>query len=184
MEALSAYAHPIAGKGHLMLVDSDFERRTLAQVRSLQTWLAAKKGIPLTIEKPLFDITPSEDADPDGVARPPCIPDFVVRAEGVAQVGCPRVIVETMGFADEGYRRTKVRTHAAMCAALGGTPVVQHDFHEPFDRSQNWRDTRFWRELRWAITGAETAGQDVARMLVSARSSPIPDVSAAIPRPT
>ncbi len=37
-----------------MLVDNDFERRTLAQVRSLQTWLAAKKGIRLTIEKPLF----------------------------------------------------------------------------------------------------------------------------------
>ena len=184
VEALSAYAHPIAGEGHLMLVDSDFERRTLAQVRSLQTWLAAKKGIRLTIEKPLFDITPSEDGDPDGVARPPCIPDFVVRAEGVTQVGCPRVIVETMGFADEGYRRTKVRTHAAMSAALGGAPVVQHDFHAPSDRSQNWRDTRFWRELRLAITGAEIAGQEVARPSALARSSPTRDVPAGIPPAT
>jgi hypothetical protein len=66
-----------------------------------------------------------------------------------------------MGFVDEGYRTTKIRMHVAMRAALGGAPVVHHDFHEPADRSQTWRDTRFRHELRRTITGRERAGQDV-----------------------
>jgi hypothetical protein len=67
--------HPPTGAG----IVAHFERRTLAQVRSLQAWLAAKKGIRLTIEKPLFDMGLAAQCDRDGPVRPCCIPDFVVR---------------------------------------------------------------------------------------------------------
>ena len=147
VKALSAYAHPIAADAHLMLVDSDMERRTLGQLRSLQSWLARKKNTPVSIEKPLFDIGP--DTGPEVQPRPPCIPDFVVRS------GAATAIVETMGFADAGYRNRKVRVHAALTAALAEAPVVLHDFHEPPGRAQDWRDSRFWRELRGTLTGPE-----------------------------
>src|SRR5208283_2421267 len=33
---LSAYVHPCASRGHMLLIDSDYERQTLAQLRSVQ----------------------------------------------------------------------------------------------------------------------------------------------------
>ena len=39
-----------------MLVDSDYERRTLRQLRHQQAWLNAKRGVALAIEKPVFDL--------------------------------------------------------------------------------------------------------------------------------
>ena len=71
--------------------------------------------------------------------------------------GRTTVIVETMGYADASYRGRKERVHTAMSAALGGAPVVQHDFHLPPGWDQDRRDARFWREVRWAVTGPEAA---------------------------
>ena len=136
-----------------MLVDSDLERRTLEQILSVRAWLRVRKAIRLSIEKPLFDLAamPGPGEDP----APPCIPDFMVRAEGIGPLGRSLVIVETMGFEDEAYRERKHRGHAAMQAVCGGAPLVEHDFHMPADRPQEWRDQRFWRDLRWAVTGPE-----------------------------
>lgn len=147
---VSAYAHPCASLGHLLLLDSDAERQTLEQLRSTQRWLARQDGIEASIEKPLSDIGPPPG--PDVPPRPPCIPDFVVRGGGRTAV------VETMGYADEGYRSRKVRVHAAMSAALDGAPVVEHDFHRPPGWPQDWRDGRLRREVRRAVAGAG-AGQ-------------------------
>ena len=63
VQVLSAYAHPCAAAAHLMLVDSDLERRTLAQLRSVQTWLAKRKSVAVTIEKPMFDVGAGEEAE-------------------------------------------------------------------------------------------------------------------------
>jgi hypothetical protein len=154
VEALTAYVHPCAGGAHLMLVDSNLERLTLAQLRSVQTWLAARRGVRVWIDKPLFDLGP-EAAGADA-ARAPVIPDFVLRVENAPTRGAAVVAVETMGYADADYRSTKARVHPAMTAALLGAPMLLHDFHEPAGKSQAWRDARFWRELRWTITGPET----------------------------
>lgn len=54
VEVLSAYAHPCVSATHLMLVDSDMERRTLSQLRSVQAWLASKRNLAVSIEKPMF----------------------------------------------------------------------------------------------------------------------------------
>ena len=42
-----------------------------------------------------------------------------------------------------------------------------HDFHEPPGRAQAWRDSRFWREMRWILTGPETRSE-------AAQASPLP----------
>ena len=158
-EVLSAYAHPCAGDAHLMLVDSDMERRSLAQLRSVQGWLGDRKDLPVLIEKPMHDLL--RDDLPGAPPRPPCIPDFVVRATG-AGGAATAVIVETMGFADEEYRARKRRMHPLMAAAVEADAVIPHDFHEPAGQPQEWRDKRFWREVRWALTGPEAVAPSAA----------------------
>lgn len=152
VEVLSAYVHPCAGDAHLMLVDSDMERRSLAQLRSLQDWLGGKKDVRVSIEKPLYDLL--RDDTPGAPPRPPCIPDFLAR---VVKPGGAVVVAETMGFADAEYRSRKQRMHPLMAAAAGAVDVVPHDFHEPTDQPQSWRDDRFWRRIRWALTGPDAA---------------------------
>jgi hypothetical protein len=45
VQILRVYAHPCVSARNLMLVDSGLERRTLAELLSLQTWLRANKGV-------------------------------------------------------------------------------------------------------------------------------------------
>jgi hypothetical protein len=147
VEVLSAYVHPCASTGHLMLLDSDYERQTLAQLRSVQSWLRRHRGTLVTIEKPLFDLRPPalQDAPP----RPPLLPDFLVRAAGADGKRSPIIVVETMGLAEPSYRKRKERPHVEMAQVCG--PVVMHDFHRPDDTDQTWRDATFWRAVRDAL---------------------------------
>jgi hypothetical protein len=47
-----------------------------------------------------------------------------------------------------------------MSLALGGAPVIMHDFHEPPGRLQKDRDRDFWRAVRWRLAGALPRGQN------------------------
>jgi hypothetical protein len=105
---LRVYAHPCLGARNLMLVDSSLERRTLAELLSLQSWLRANKGVRMEIENPHFDMVDNDDMDPERAPREPCIPDFIVKAAGEAARGATKVLVEAMGFADETYRARSV----------------------------------------------------------------------------
>jgi hypothetical protein len=158
-EVLSSYLHPCVSEEHLMLIDSDLERQTLAQLRSVQAWLGRHNLARVSIEKPLFDIWPKDHRNAHADPRPPCLPDFVVRAIGVDAVARAAVI-ETMGFADAASRERKERRHALTSLALGGAPVIMHDFHEPAGRSQKDRDGDFWRAVRWRLAGALPRGQN------------------------
>ncbi|MEE3504104.1 hypothetical protein [Acidiphilium acidophilum] len=135
---LRVYAHPVLSAGQLLLVDSDYERRTARRLMSVQTWLLKVRNILMTISKPQFDIGPSpacagttsppgaEEADtPPG---PPLIPDFVVKARK-ANGATATVIVETMGYDDHRYVERKERLHPLMRAALGDAPLVMHRCH-------------------------------------------------------
>ena len=147
---LSAYLHPCVSERHLMLVDSDFERQTFAQLRSVQSWLGKQNLARVSIAKPLFDIWPEDQGRAEADPRPPCLPDFVIRAHG-ENGAANAAAIETMGFADADYRARKERSHALMARALDGAPVIMHDFHEPAGQSQMDRDRVFWRAVRWQI---------------------------------
>ena len=112
VEVLSAYVHPCASVGHLMLLDSDHERQTLAQLRSVQSWVRRRHDALVTIEKPLFDLRPPtlQDEPP----RPPLLPDFLVRATSADGKRSPIMVVETMGLAEPDYRERKERLHVEM----------------------------------------------------------------------
>ncbi len=148
VEVLSAYAHPCADDTHLMLVDSDMERRTLHQLRSVQAWLGSKRDVQVAIEKPMFDLGPEGQGGTE--PRAPCIPDFVIRTARSGGLSTT-LVVETMGFADVAYRERKRRMHPLMSAALGGASIVTHDFHEPAGTSQTKRDSQFWQCARRAL---------------------------------
>lgn len=171
VSGLSAYVHPCVSYTDLMLVDSDYERETLKEINSVRT----KSGINFIIEKPVFDIDKSDDddfssnngsdegddskEDPDApVAKPArdvIIPDFIITTPSVKQ----KIIVETMGFASDQYRKRKERTHREMSRILDGAPVIDHDFHYPEGWAQNKRDQKFWSQLRAAILKANGEGE-------------------------
>jgi hypothetical protein len=157
VQILSAYVHPCASNDRLLLVDSDLERQTLAQLQSVQSWLLRKRGFAVTIEKPLEDLGVALG---DGVPpRGPIIPDFIVTGRAPGEVMERGLIIETMGLAGVAYRERKLRMHPFMSRAVEGAPVVEHDFHEPAGKQQRWRDERFWREVRWGLTGTEAVDQ-------------------------
>ena len=153
-EVLSAYLHPCVSEQHLMLVDSDLERQTFAQLRSVQTWLGKRNLARVSIDKPLFDIWPEDHGKAEVAPRPPCLPDFITRASG-ADGTAKAAIIETMGFADPDYRERKKRSHALMSLAVGGAPVIMHDFYEPAGRLPPDRDREFWRAVRWQLSDAQ-----------------------------
>jgi hypothetical protein len=151
---MKAYVHPCASARDLMLVDSNYERRTLAELKRLQQFLAQKLGIRMAIEKPMFDIRNEEDFDDPAIAaREPCISDFLLQTAPAPKGGSAVVVVETMGFASETYRSRKAVTHQLMATTLKA-PLVTHDFHLPSAQNQAERDRRFWLDARWAITGS------------------------------
>jgi len=152
---LRAYLHPCASATWLLPVDSNHERDTLKQLLSLRRWLATKRALEMTIEKPVFDLAPpapppSSGEEPD--PHDPVIPDFIVRGPQDRAV-----VVETMGYDMSAYRGRKVRMHDEMSRLCGGGPVVLHDFCLPPGWSQEDRDRQFWRECRSATIGPGTA---------------------------
>jgi hypothetical protein len=161
VEVLSAYLHPCAAADNLMLVDSDLERATLTEIRCVQAWLERRKGVRVAIEKPLFDIMP--DGATDAAPIPPVVPDFLVGRVEEGPARRPRVVVETMGYGDDAYRARKRGIHLVMQLALGDAPLVLHDFHAPVGVPQVERDRRFWRELRWAVSGPDAVVSPCAR---------------------
>ena len=68
VEVLKAYLHPCALPGHLMPVDSNLERQTLALLLSLQDWLGKRRKVRVMIDKPVFDFGWSSAPEPVAVA--------------------------------------------------------------------------------------------------------------------
>jgi hypothetical protein len=104
--------------------------------------LARKKNIAVAIEKPLSTSARARRSPLRG--RPCCRISWYARKRK-ARRACDRDRRDH-GGRDKAYRARKRRLHPAISAALGGAPVVLHDFHEPPARPQAWRDDRFWPE--------------------------------------
>ena len=101
---LRAYAQPIYNGRLFVPVDSDFERRVLAQILACQRTLHARR-VDLAIGKPLFDtMTPAG----------PCRPDFILEARSRVTGELRTVVLEAMGFDSDGYAAAKAVTHPRM----------------------------------------------------------------------
>lgn len=89
-----AYAHPIAGEDHWMLLDSNLERQTLNTLLSVCAWLDQDKSVLVEIDKPLHDWNGTGER-----------PDFVLSK--TTGTGKHYFVVETMGFEDATYEARK-----------------------------------------------------------------------------
>lgn len=156
VQIVAAYVHPCASMHRIMLVDSDYERQTLSLLVQFQRQMAQKHQAAVIIEKPMESIGRQTDAY--GAPCPPLTPDFIVTAryrDGDER----RVVVETMGYAEEGYRARKERLHPEMQRAAGAAAVLEHDFQLPGHWQQAWRDRRLRRELWQALGPGDQGGQ-------------------------
>ncbi len=93
-----AFAVPVDSTRCLMPIESHYERVVFQQLIKIQHSLQ-RRGITLTIEKPLFDL-PVRDHH--------CRPDFCLRASGKT------IILEVMGSHEADYFARKARTHPLM----------------------------------------------------------------------
>ncbi|UUZ66543.1 hypothetical protein LP417_33875 (plasmid) [Polaromonas sp. P1-6] len=89
------YAQPIACTGRWMLLDSDLERQTRADLLSVCSWLWETKQLEVAIDKPLFEWNNTGER-----------PDFVLSIHKPGRASkC--LVVETMGYEDEDYEARK-----------------------------------------------------------------------------
>lgn len=118
----------------------------------MQNWIAERRGVRFIIMKPVFDVGPPLGAG--AAARSACIPDFILRAEAG---GCeqPVLLVDTMGYRDDEHRSRNERIHPMMCWACGDVPLVMHPFQGPASERQETRDDRFWKAVRWGVSGPQ-----------------------------
>ncbi|HTU56470.1 MAG TPA: hypothetical protein VMF62_21095 [Acetobacteraceae bacterium] len=91
-----------------MLVDSDLERQTLSILLAFQRRMGRGRQAAVTIEKPMESIGSAEAEG--GTPPPPLIPDFVVVTR-YRNGRKPRLVLESMGYADDGYRDRKRVLH-------------------------------------------------------------------------
>lgn len=98
----NAYAMPVVSKGLLVPVDSRYERMVIQALRKWLPWWQ-KKGLNVTIEKPLFDEEVMVDGESDVVR-----PDIILRT---ANKSCT---LEVGGSLDKSYLERKARMHELM----------------------------------------------------------------------
>jgi hypothetical protein len=94
VEMQKAYAQPVNDEHHWMLVDSNLERQTIADLRAVCRWLHDEKGVSVKIDKPLFDWNNTGER-----------PDFVLTLERNGNIR--HLVVETMGYDDPAYESRK-----------------------------------------------------------------------------
>lgn len=123
-------------------LDSRYERITLKLLFRAMEWVR-KRGVAVTLEKPLFDRPVRQK---DG-SRLWCRPDFELtfRTQVVATGSSPRlhrIVIETMGADEPEYLDRKVRTHVIM--KRRGI-LVEHRVSD--DGDQDERDKKFYRRV-------------------------------------
>jgi hypothetical protein len=169
VQVLRAYLHPCMARSWLLPVDSNHERATLRQLLSIGHKLRVGRQILLTIDKPVFDLSPPDPSGQQGEAadpHEPVLPDFIVRAEGGRTV-----VVETMGYDLPAYRARKAEMHVRMSEVCGGAAVIENDFCQPPAASQDERDRWFRRACEAALLRPRSEKHNPSGALIAVRGA-------------
>lgn len=132
--------HAYTGKQPVPL-DSDYERKTLAQLLKITTWVK-KKGVDVEVTKPLFDSEVTLDSGELAWCRADFELEFLEPARDGASARRHRLVIETMGSESEEYLAQKSGTHAIM--RRRGV-LVEHVVRN--DDQQSERDGEFFRRV-------------------------------------
>ncbi|WP_431068269.1 hypothetical protein [Ralstonia holmesii] len=134
-----AFAQHAYDKDRPVPLDSSYERHTLGLLLEVMGWVK-KKGVAVTLRKPLFD---SEGTLADGTTAL-CRADFELevpaRAGSMAAPG--RLLVETMGAESQDYLDQKAATHAIM-RQRGA--IIEHVVRNDGDQAE--RDDRLRKRV-------------------------------------
>jgi hypothetical protein len=144
VELIRAYAHPCVAWDRWLPVDSNHERDTLDILVDCRNWLVDdKRKLPVTINKPLFDIGP----DIGDIPREICKPDFVLNIHSEAALN-PVIVIETMGYDTDNYRKRKERMFLLFSQIGNRTdvPIIEHDFCLKGVNDED-RDRQFFKKV-------------------------------------
>lgn len=133
-----AFAQHAFDKDRPVPLDSGYERHTLAQLLQVMEWVK-KKGVAVTLRKPLFDSeVPLDDGE---VAY--CRADFELEVSLPGQsMATGRILIESMGSESPEYLEQKSATHAIM-RRRGA--LIEHEVRN--DSQQADRDDRLRRRV-------------------------------------
>ena len=92
-EIKEVFLQPVYARDMWMLLDSDYERKTLTDLREVCGWLAETKQIRIRVHKPLFEWESTGER-----------PDFVLQTETAQGQS---MVVETMGYDEIEYESRK-----------------------------------------------------------------------------
>lgn len=150
-----AFAQHAYTKTYPVPLDSRYERMTLQLLVSVAEWVK-KRGVDVTIDKPLFDREVRQIDAPSLWCRP----DFELTfrtVEGAAAASRPHcIVIETMGADEPEYLERKSRTHEIMKRR---GPVIEHRVAD--DGGQDERNDAFFRRVGariLALAGVQRAG--------------------------
>jgi len=134
-----AFAQHAFKMGQPVPLDSSYERHTLTALLEVMKWVK-KRGLTVTLKKPLFD---SEVTLADGTTAH-CRPDFELEVPAAAgSMASPvRLLIETMGADLQEYLEQKVATHAIMRQR---GPIIEHVVRH--DGEQADRDDRLRKRV-------------------------------------
>lgn len=126
-------------------LDSHYERRTLTQLFKVIEWVR-KKGITVTLTKPLFDSEVALESGEMACCRADFELEFHGVAQGAAEARLHRIVIETMGSDSEGYLLQKAGTHEIM--RRRGV-LLEHVVRD--DSEQDERDDAFCKRVYGCI---------------------------------
>lgn len=136
-----AFAQHAYTSKHPVPLDSDYERKTLAQLLKITAWVK-KKGVDVEITKPLFDSEVTLDSGEPAWCRADFELEFLEPGRDGTSARRHRLVIETMGSESEEYLAQKSGTHAIM--RRRGV-LVEHVVRN--DDQQNERDGEFFRRV-------------------------------------
>jgi hypothetical protein len=128
-------------------LDSHYERRTLVQLLKAIEWVR-KKGVTVTLTKPLFDSEVTLESGEMACCRADFELEFHEVTQGADEAQLHRIVIETMGSDSEGYLLQKAGTHEIM--QRRGV-LLEHVVGD--DSEQDERDDAFCKRVYGRILG-------------------------------
>ncbi|KWK68826.1 hypothetical protein WM15_06435 [Burkholderia ubonensis] len=136
-----AFAQHAYSKDEPVPLDSHYERRTLVQLLKAIGWVR-KKGVTVTLTKPLFDSEVTLESGDTAYCRADFELEFHEVTQGVREAQRHRIVIETMGSDSESYLLQKAETHEIM-RRRGA--LLEHVVRD--DGAQDERDDAFCKRV-------------------------------------
>ncbi|WP_260434060.1 hypothetical protein [Burkholderia stagnalis] len=153
-----AFAQHAYSKDEPVPLDSHYERRTLVQLLKAIEWVR-KKGVAVTLTKPLFDSEVTLETGETAYCRADFELEFHEVTQGAPDARRRRIVIETMGSDSESYLLQKAGMHEIMRRRGALLEHVVRDDDEQDERDDAFCKRVYGRILR--LAGVPRQANDV-----------------------